>query len=255
VSKLARIAKALEGKDHFVLGFSGGLDSLFLACYLRRLGKDFCLVTVDHGMLPDPEAVKRSAEEVGVSHHVLPLPLLEDKTFIENTPERCYFCKKRIIETLREFQEREGYDYILDASNLSDLKDYISGVIALKEEAVLLPLMEAEVTKEEIREFSRELGIEVRPPESCLATRIPAYIWIRKEAVEKLRRIERKIRGLGFSLVRARTHESLLRLQFLEAEMERAVGKKEEILRIVREEGFEFATLDLASYTSSGGTQ
>ncbi|MEK6977034.1 MAG: ATP-dependent sacrificial sulfur transferase LarE [Candidatus Hydrothermarchaeota archaeon] len=248
MSKLERLEELLRGKDGIVLGFSGGLDSTFLALYLKGLGKRFVAVTVDHGMLPDLEETKALASRLGIPHQVVRVEVLQDKTFMENTPERCYFCKKEIIGALRRFQAENGYEHVLDATNLSDLSDYMAGVIALQEEGIFMPLFEAEATKADIIEFSRAMGLEAKPPESCLATRIPAYTWIRKEAIERLGRVEQGIKGLGFSLVRARAHDSLLRLQFLEAEMARALEARERIYEITRGEGFEFAAIDLAAY-------
>ena len=117
MKKLEALEHIIGSKDRFILAFSGGLDSAFLAAYLKRLGKEFIAVTVDHGMLPDLECIKEEAERLGIEHRVLEIDMLNDRAFSENTEERCYFCKKQIIGALKDYRDEMEYDYIVDATN------------------------------------------------------------------------------------------------------------------------------------------
>jgi uncharacterized protein len=244
----AQLEALLKDKNRFVLAFSGGLDSSLLVYLLKKLGKEFCAVTVDNGMLHDLEEIKAQARKMGIRHEIIRVDLLKDEAFVENSPERCYLCKKAILQALRDFQEREGYNYIVDATNASDLSDYRAGIVALKEEKVLTPLLDLGMGKEEITKLSREFGVELKAPESCLATRVPVYTRIRKDTLDRIRRVENRIKKLGFSLVRARVHGKLLRIEVLEEEMRKTVEEREEISKIAREEGFGYITLDLTPY-------
>ena len=178
---------------------------------------------------------------------IIEIDLFSDSVFTENNEERCYFCKKEIIKALKKFKNEIGYKYIMDATNKSDLSDYRPGILALMEEGIISPLLDAEITKEDIIELSKEFGLEIKPPESCLATRIPVYTRIEKDTIEKIRFIENRIKKLGIKLVRARVHENLLRLQFLREDLEKVMKNRKEILDIARKH-FTYATIDLKCY-------
>jgi uncharacterized protein len=234
--------------DNIILAFSGGLDSTFLAYLLKDWGKDFIAVTVDNGLLLDLNCVREEAEALGINHQVLEVDVLSERNFQDNTTERCYFCKKMIIARLKEFQKEKGYDWIMDATNSSDLKDYRAGMVALKEEGVLSPLLDADITKEEILKYSKDFRLKTKPPESCMATRIQPYDMIHREDIGRIREVEREVRALGFKTLRARKHKELLRFQFLENEMDHALEMREEITEIGKDHGFQFVVLDFAPY-------
>jgi len=248
MKKLEALECIFDGKDRFILAFSGGLDSAFLALYLKRLGKEFIAVTVDNGMLPDLECIKREAKKLGIKHRVLEIDLFNDRAFSENTEERCYFCKKQMIGALNDFKDEMGFNYIIDASNRSDLVDYRAGIVALHEEGILTPLLDAEIGKEDIIRYAKEFGLETMAPQSCLATRVPSYVVIRKPIIEKIRQVENAILKLGLSLVRTRVHEKLLRIQVLESEMEEAIKHRDRINEIAKRAGFAYVTIDLEGY-------
>jgi uncharacterized protein len=244
-TKLAELKTLLREKDRIVLGFSGGLSSIFLAHMLKEMGKDFVAVTVDHGLLPSVAEIAEVARALGIRHEVVKIDLLSDRCFIENGSERCYFCKKAMIDALKRFAKAKGYTYVMDASDESDMQTYRSAVVALYEEGVVTPLIDAGLNREEIAEYAKQEGLPLPAPESCLATRIPYEVWIRGEVVERVRGFEEDVRGLGFAAVRARVHDSLLRIQFLEDELELALKKKGEILKAAKKHGFVYATIDV----------
>ena len=245
MNKLTELRNLLREKDSIVLGFSGGLSSMFLAHVLKEMGKRFIAVTVDHGLLPSVEEAEEAARTLGIEHEVVKIDLLGDRCFMENSSERCYFCKKSMIAALKRFAEERGYAMVMDASDESDLQSYRAAIVALHEEGIETPLIEAGLSREEIAEYARELSLPLPPPESCLATRIPYEVWIRREVIERVRAFERELRRLGFTAVRARVHDSLLRVQLPAGEQELALRKREDILRAARKQGFAYATLDL----------
>ncbi len=247
MDKLSELKILLREKDGIVLGFSGGLSSIFLAHVLKEMGKDFVAVTVDHGLLPCVADIVEAARALEIEHEVVKIDLLGDRCFIENSSERCYLCKKAMIAALRRFAEARGYTSVMDASDESDLRSYRSAIVALHEEGVETPLIEAGLSREEIAEYARRKGLPLPAPESCLATRIPYEVWIRREVIERVRAFEGELLKLGFAAVKARVHDSLLRVQFLEDELERALKKRGEILDAARRHGFAYATIDLES--------
>ncbi len=244
MDKLHELRRRLAGVESAVLGFSGGVGSIFLAHILKNMGKRFVAVTVDHGMLPDREGIAELAALLKVRHSFVELDLLGERCFIENSSERCYFCKKAMISALRRFAEDNGYATVLDASDESDLTDYRSAMIAVYEEGVEIPLIDAGLSREEIVEHVRSLGLPAPARESCLATRIPQDVWIRREVVERVRGFEGDMRRLGFSAVRARVHDSLLRIQLPAEELSHALERREDILKAARRRGFVFAAID-----------
>ena len=248
MKKLEALEQAIGEKDKFILAFSGGLDSAFLAAYLKKLGKDFIAVTIDNGMLPDPGYIKEEAGRLGLEHKVIEVDLFRDKVFSENTEERCYLCKKEIIKALNAFKKEVGYDHVIDASNLSDLKDYRAGIIALHEESIMTPLFDAEIEKEDIVRYAKEFNIDSRMPQSCLATRVPIHERIRKPVIERIRTVENEISKLGLSLVRAKAHDRLLRIQVLDSEMDLALENKDKINKVAKDAGFAYVTIDLEPY-------
>ncbi|MEE8403530.1 MAG: hypothetical protein V3R93_07225, partial [Candidatus Hydrothermarchaeaceae archaeon] len=195
--------------------------------------------------------IKEEAERLGIEHRVLEIDLFGDRAFSENTEERCYFCKKEMIAALNGLKDEIGYDHVIDASNRSDIIDYRAGLVALHEEGVLTPLLDAEIGKDDIAGYSKEFGLEMRATQSCLATRVPTHTAIRKPGIERIRQVENEISKLGLSLVRARVHEKLLRIQVLESEMEKALKNKDMINEIAKKAGFAFVTIDLEPYRNN----
>lgn len=248
MKKLEALEQIIEGKDKFILAFSGGLDSVFLAAYLKKLGKDFKAATIDNGMLPDLACIEEEAKRLGIEHVVLEIELFNDRTFSENTEERCYLCKKEIIKALNSFKNDTGYDHVIDASNRSDLADYRAGMVALHEEGILTPLFDAEIEKDDIIRYSKDFGIDIRAPQSCLATRVPIHDRIRKPVIERIRTVENEVSKLGLSLVRAKVHDKLLRIQVLDSEIDLALENREKINEIARNAGFAYVTIDLEPY-------
>jgi len=247
MDKLGELRSRLSAVESAVLGFSGGLSSIFLAHVLKEMGKRFVAVTVDHGMLPNAEETARLAAKLGVEHRFVKLDLLSERCFIENSSERCYFCKKAMLSALKRFAREQGFATVLDASDESDLRNYRAAMVALFEEGVAAPLIDAGLSREEIAEYAKRLGLPVPVRESCLATRIPYEVWIRREVIERVRGFEAELRSLGFSAVRARVHDSLLRVQLPEKELPQALERRGEILRAARKHGFAFAAIDTES--------
>jgi uncharacterized protein len=258
---LRLLADELEGEikklESALVAFSGGVDSSTVAALAyRALGDRALAVTINSPLLPHgelEEAVK-VARAIGIRHRVVELNELELPGFSDNPQDRCYICKKARLALLKELASKEGFRAILDGTTKSDLSDHRPGIRAAIEEGVRSPLLEAGLSKGEVRELAKLLGLpnHDRPPSSCLATRIP---YGQRITLEKLRRVdlaERVVKErLGASLVRVRLHgDDVARIEV--SPRERRLFFSEEVLDFIASElkrfGFRVVALDLEGY-------
>ena len=205
-----------------IIAFSGGVDSSFLCAVAKEVLKDKVIaVTAVSETYPKSELkdAKDIAKLLKIRHKTIRTKEFNDKSFISNPPQRCYFCKKELFEQIKAIAEKEGIKTILDASNYDDLKDFRPGSKAKKELMVRSPLQEAKMTKADIRKFSKKMGLPTwdKPSCACLASRIPYGEGISKE---KLRRIEeaeeiiKKLLGAPHATpIRVRAHNNLARIE------------------------------------------
>ncbi|MBI4745390.1 MAG: ATP-dependent sacrificial sulfur transferase LarE, partial [Deltaproteobacteria bacterium] len=172
--------------------------------------------------------------------------------FSENSLKRCYFCKSELFEKLKGKATELGFSSVADGSNSDDLKDYRPGRDAAIQSGVRSPLIEAGLSKEEIRELSKSLGLATwnKPSFACLSSRFPYGTEITIERLEKVGKCEDKLRDLGFSQFRVRYHGEVARIEVPEDELSRLldVNIKHNVLRAFKEEGFTYITLDLEGY-------
>ncbi len=260
-SLVDKLIEEIKKMESVLVAFSGGVDSSVLAALAyKALGDRALAVTINSPLLPHgelDEAVE-VARRIGIRHLVVEFNELELPGFPDNPRDRCYVCKKARLVVLKDVASREGLKAVLDGATKSDLSDYRPGIRALAEEGVRSPLLEAGLSKDEVRGMARLLGLPVhnKPPSSCLATRIP---YGQKITLEKLRRIgsaERVIKErLGASLVRVRLHgDDLARIEV--DPRERRLFFSEEVLDFIVSElkrlGFRVVALDLEGYRASG---
>jgi uncharacterized protein len=175
--------------------------------------------------------------------------------FSANPVNRCYFCKKTLLESLLDFAGKMGYDVVLEGTNFSEIQGgNRPGYRAVKEtgEKVFSPFVEFNVTKEEIRKIASDLSLSAahRPSAACLATRIPYGQAITAEALRKIEKAEDFLLSLGFTQFRVRMHENLARIEIIQDELEEAFRKRAEISRHLKSLGFDYVTLDLEGFRS-----
>ncbi|AKB34816.1 ATP-utilizing enzyme of the PP-loop superfamily [Methanosarcina siciliae C2J] len=257
-AKIGMIKEAIKARESAVIAFSGGVDSSTLAALaFEELGEKALAVTIDSPLFPRKqlETAAQTACEIGIQHKVLPFSLTSVPYFSSNTINRCYFCKKALIETLVEFAEKAGYNVVLEGTNASEIKgENRPGYRAIKEagEKIFSPFVEFNVTKEEIREIAsnRALSAASRPSAACLATRIAYGQPITHETLERIEKAEDYLLALGFTQFRVRMHSNLARIEVPDDEFEDAIRKKEKISRHLKSLGFDFVTLDLEGFRS-----
>lgn len=250
---LERLLAQFRGVSGAVVAFSGGADSsLVLAVAARALGpKRVVAATATSPTYLDEElaAARDVAAGLGVEHLVLETREFDDPRFVENSRERCYWCKSGLLDALLEVAEERGAR-VVDGANADDAGDHRPGMRAAAERGVLQPLLAAGVTKAEVRRLARELGLPTwdAPQQACLASRIPYDEPITPEKLAAVAAVEKALHELGFRQCRARHHGDVARLEVESDQLERALELREEIARRVHAAGFTYVALDLDGF-------
>lgn len=252
--KLEELCSILRTYGQAAIAFSGGVDSSFLCAVARQvLGDGAVAVTVVSPFLPACELRDAVfiAGRIGIRHVLLDIPEIGE-TVAANPPDRCYHCKKGYFAAVRDAAHGRGISVVLDGSNTDDEGDYRPGMRALAELGIASPLRDAGLSKAEIRELSRRLGLPTsdKPAFACLASRIPYGERIDAKKLARIEKAEDYLRSLGFAQVRVRSHGDLARIEV--APEERKAFFSEALLDGISAKfsslGFLYSSIDLAGY-------
>jgi pyridinium-3,5-biscarboxylic acid mononucleotide sulfurtransferase len=253
--KMKHVLAIVKKYRSAVIAFSGGVDSTLLASIAgEALGKRVLLVTASSTAFPQSElkAAKVLAVKLGLPHRVIVSEETEIEGFTENSPDRCYHCKRALFSKIRKIAGEEGYEAVFDGSNADDKKDHRPGRKALAELGIISPLCEAELTKADIRRFSAQRGLPTadKPSYACLASRFP---YGEKITPDKLRRVgdaESALRRLGFRQLRVRSHGDCARIEINQEQLDKAWASRRAISSVCKKAGFVFVALDAEGYRS-----
>jgi len=255
--KKQALIERLKGLDSLLIAFSGGVDSTFLLAMARHvLGEKAIAVTATSVVYPGQELKDATtfAKQVEADHVVVRTNALSLADFSANPPDRCYHCKTHLFLKLKDLAKQKGIAHIAHAANLDDLKDYRPGWRAAEEMGIIAPLVEARLTKEEIRHLSKEMGLPTwnKPTMACLASRIPFGHEITEKKLVMIQEAETLLAGLGFKQFRVRHHGDVARIEVEPEDLPRVVEKptRERIASKLREIGFLHVALDLEGYIS-----
>jgi uncharacterized protein len=252
--RLAGLEKILAPYGSALVAFSGGVDSsLALAAAARALPKHRVLAVTSNNetYLPSELDLARTfVGSLGVEHLVVNTRELDDPNYSSNPTNRCYFCKSTLYSDLAKLAEEKGYACVVDGANKDDEGDYRPGRKAARELGVVSVLSEAGMTKDEVRQLAKYLGLPTwdKPALACLSSRFPYGQEITPEKLSQVARAEEFLRGEGFGQVRVRHHGEIARLEVGPEELERAFAMRERISAELLDTGFLYVTLDLGGY-------
>lgn len=245
----------LRDLGRVIVAYSGGTDSAYLAWAAHRvLGENSVAVTADSPSIPTSH--KRDAEafalECGFSHEYIDTYEFDNPDYAKNDKDRCFHCKDELFLRLETFARQRGYDHIIYGVNKDDLGDYRPGQRAAKIHEVKAPLVEAGLTKAEIRELSRRAGLSTwdRPAAACLSSRVPYGTPVTVQTIQTIEQGEEAIRALGFKQFRVRFHGDLVRIEIDKNELVNAltVENAGRFTAIFKQLGFLYVTIDLEGY-------
>ena len=260
--KAKRLREILAEHARLIVAYSGGIDSAFLAWIAHQvLGAQMVAVIADSASLARTHLADALAfvRESGIPVEVVATQELENPAYVRNDAMRCFHCKDELFSVLERYREARGFDAIAYGVNADDTGDFRPGQEAARRHQVLTPLLDAGLSKAEIRELARRAQLRVwdKPASACLSSRVEYGRAVTPEALSAIERGEDALRTMGFRQVRVRHHGEIVRIEIAREELPRALTAEmaREFTSLFKELGFKFVTLDLEGFRSGSMNQ
>ncbi len=257
MSSIERVRAILRDCDSVIVAFSGGVDSSFvLRVAVDTLGERALAVTGRGPSVPawEVDEAVALAQAMGAHHRIVDTEEIDDPRYVKNDSDRCYHCKTELFTRLEEIRRLESRQWIVDGTNLDDLGDHRPGMRARRERGVRSPLVEAGMTKSDVRRESKILGLSTadKPAFACLASRFPYGTPVTREGLRQVEAAEACIRGLGFRQYRVRHHGDVARIELDPADIVRAIdpGIRRLLVEGLKSAGYRYVAVDLEGYRS-----
>jgi uncharacterized protein len=253
--KVATLRSILASFDSVLVAYSGGVDSaLVMAVAHEQLGARAlaCIgISPSYPTREMRDAVKL-AESAGVPYRLVDTLEYLDPNYAANPTNRCYFCKSELHDKLHAIAAAEGWAQVVDGNNASDVGDFRPGMQAARERGVRSPLLEAGITKAEVRAIAHDLGLSVwdKPAMACLSSRVPHGVAITPALLRQIEEAEDVLVALGFTQFRVRHHDEIARIELPAEDFARAIEQHATLVKGVTAAGYRFVTLDLAGFRS-----